>query len=337
MEKLLTIVVPIYKVEKYINKCLDSLILPEEQMQQLEVIGVNDGTPDRSADMAKEYCKRFPDMIKIIDKENGGHGSAWNKGVELATGKYLRFLDSDDWLTNLSVFMEKLEKVDADLVFTGLRQVFEDGKKDLIFMGKGMEPDVIYDTSTYDWSKTNRMYRGYNVTNFHSCTYKTTILKQNHPVFLEKMFYDDEILFILPLCFAKSFVYFDLILYNYLLGRVGQTMDRKTQVRNLDFKIKIRKYETLFYKNHLPQSESINKKLIFNLNSRHNNTLFLMTALPYKESIRRMKEMKDWLSKEFLDFQPRPLFKQSPTLYWLSWNAPLKYIRTIRNFLKSII
>ena len=96
MNKLLTVVVPVYKVERYINKCLDSLILPDEQMDLVEVIVVNDGTPDQSAVMAKEYERRFPNSFRVIDKENGGHGSAWNRGVAEATGKYLRFLDSDD-------------------------------------------------------------------------------------------------------------------------------------------------------------------------------------------------------------------------------------------------
>ena len=77
----MTVVVPVYKVEKYINKCLDSLIVPDEQMKKLEVICVNDGTPDNSAIMAKEYVKRYPDTFQVIDKENGGHGSVKPFGI----------------------------------------------------------------------------------------------------------------------------------------------------------------------------------------------------------------------------------------------------------------
>ena len=118
-QKLLTIVVPVYKVEPYINKCLDSCVLKDEKlMEQLEVIIVNDGTPDNSAEMSREYVKRYPNTFRQIDKENGGHGSAWNVGLKEATGKYLRFLDSDDWLTNLDMLMNKLATTNADLVFT---------------------------------------------------------------------------------------------------------------------------------------------------------------------------------------------------------------------------
>ena len=127
MNKLLTIVVPVYKVEPYINKCLDSCILEVEKlMSQLEVIIVNDGTPDNSAEMSREYVKRYPQTFRQIDKENGGHGSAWNVGLKEATGKYLRFLDSDDWLTNLDKLMINLQNCDADCVLTHINNYHED-------------------------------------------------------------------------------------------------------------------------------------------------------------------------------------------------------------------
>ena len=117
MEKLLTIIIPVYKVEAYINKCLDSLIIAPELMEKLEVLIVNDGTPDNSAELSREYVMRFPKTFRQIDKENGGHGSAWNVGLKEATGKYLRFLDSDDWFTDLDRLMLDLENCQADIVF----------------------------------------------------------------------------------------------------------------------------------------------------------------------------------------------------------------------------
>ncbi len=77
MEKILTIIIPVFKVEKFIRQCLDSVILTEEQMKWLEVIVVNDGTPDQSGIIAHEYEAKYPQSIKVIDKENGGHGSTW--------------------------------------------------------------------------------------------------------------------------------------------------------------------------------------------------------------------------------------------------------------------
>lgn len=325
MQKLLTIVVPVYKVEKYIIKCLDSLVVPKELMQEIEVIVVNDGTPDNSAVMAKEYEKRYPDIVKVIDKENGGHGSAWNKGVELATGKYLRFLDSDDWLTNLPEFIQRLEKYDVDLVFTDLQIVNEQTSMlDRLFKGSvAMNADHVYSVDDYDWHKTDVMFGGYNVTNFHMCTYRTSILKNYHPIFFEKMSYDDEILFILPLCSAKSFVYIDLVLYNYLLGREGQSMDPKVMIKHLDFKTKIRKHETLFYRQYKPQTDSVSKKLERILNSRHFDTFRLMAGLPYNESLKQMGEMFSWLKdnyKEYRGGKGMSVYIISPSLFWFFYH-----------------
>lgn len=118
---ILSVVIPIYKVEEYIRQCLDSLVLPDRDlMDKLEVLCINDGTPDHSADFAREYERRFPNTFRVIDKENGGHGSAWNRGLEDASGKYVAFLDSDDWYSSdkLAELLYYLESCEVDGVMT---------------------------------------------------------------------------------------------------------------------------------------------------------------------------------------------------------------------------
>ena len=128
--KILTVIVPVYNTEKYIKRCLDSLD-NKEINDKLEVLVVSDGSKDNAINIAKEYSKRLPDTFKIIEKENGGHGSTINKGLELATGKYFRVLDSDDWVDNVNFveFVKRLEDQDADLVVT-------DYSKEFIYEGK---------------------------------------------------------------------------------------------------------------------------------------------------------------------------------------------------------
>ena len=133
MEKSLSIVIAVYNVEQYIRKCLDSLIVSRDRMQKVEVLVVNDGTPDNSALIAKEYEYNYPETFRVIDKENGGPGSAWNVGVKEAHGKYLRFLDGDDWLVKFAEFLDKIEKTSADLIFTDWYDYYiqdEKGKTD---------------------------------------------------------------------------------------------------------------------------------------------------------------------------------------------------------------
>lgn len=341
MDKILTIVVPVYKVEKYINKCLDSLIVSDDVMERMEVIVVNDGTPDKSALIAKDYEKRYPDIIRVIDKENGGHGSAWNVGVKLATGKYLRFLDSDDWLTNLEEFVYNLEKLDVDMFFTDVRINYEKTDQDnkIISFGEIMNPNHVYKVNEYDWIQTNRVYNGHNVTNFHACTYRTAMLKKYHPIFFEKIMYDDEILYILPLCESKTFAYLPIVLYNYLVGREGQSWDMKVMLRNVDFKLKMRKYEVEFYNEHKPSGELVNRKLLWNLSSRHKDSFDLLALLPYKEALPKMKVVSEWIEANFPEFEGGKgyaIYKINPSLFWIACRYVKPKWRVILKITKSI-
>ena len=232
MQKLLTIVVPVYKVEQYINKCLDSCViyrpdgsLDEEKMNQLEVIIVNDGTPDRSAELSREYTVRYPQTFRQIDKENGGHGSAWNVGLKEATGKYLRFLDSDDWLTNLDMLMEKLAETDADLVFTNRVSFFEDTKNTQTYSMSGNVKETLLLIKDFSLNCKGE---------FWFCTYKTSILQPLYPLFVEHISYDDDALFVAPFIYAQSFIVYDINVYNYLLGRAGQSSNIRVFAKKPD-------------------------------------------------------------------------------------------------------
>lgn len=226
MQKLLTIVVPVYKVERYINKCLDSLVLDNPSaMQEYEVIIVNDGTPDRSAEMSMEYVKRYPGTFRQIDKENGGHGSAWNVGLKEAKGKYLRFLDSDDWLTNLNMLMNSLRDCDADIVFTRFNKHYAyNGKVEtskFIFPASNHPTEI----NTEQWGNPSEYF------NFWSVSYKASILKPLYPLFAEKVMYDDYILTWAPLIHGRTYVAFDFVLYNYLIGRSNQSISEKNRAK----------------------------------------------------------------------------------------------------------
>lgn len=223
--KLLTVVVPVYKVEKYINQCLDSLILRDDLMPLLEVIIVNDGTPDHSADMAREYVKRHPQTFRVIDKENGGHGSAWNVGLRKATGKYVRFLDSDDWLSNLELFITILRGLDEDMIYTNVSRFYEDIEKE--------EVDVLNSALDYNKSYELKNVNLHKISfGFWNWTYKTKLLKAYDPLFVEHVYYDDAILFYAPIIVSKSFRALDMLLYNYRLGRPGQTMNPIVQCKH---------------------------------------------------------------------------------------------------------
>ncbi len=154
MEKLLSIIIPIYKVEQYIDQCLQSILISDKDLREkIEVIAVNDGTPDRSADMAKEYALRYPSIFTVIDKENGGHGSAFNEGLKHVTGKYLKFIDSDDWFDTVALerLMNFLESSDVDLVLNPFNYFLVESKEYKLIPIKNMPYGKTLAMDDYDF------------------------------------------------------------------------------------------------------------------------------------------------------------------------------------------
>lgn len=124
-----SIIVPVYNVEKYLKKCLDSLI--NQTLKEIEIIIVNDGSTDNSELIIKIYTENYPDKIKVINKENGGLSDARNYGIPYATGEYIAFLDSDDYveLDTYEKMYNKAKEDDSDLVECDFIWEYPDRKK----------------------------------------------------------------------------------------------------------------------------------------------------------------------------------------------------------------
>ena len=125
MRKLLSVIVPVYNVEKYLKQCVDSII--KQTYKELEIILVDDGSTDSSGQMCEQY-KEIDKRIKVVHKENGGLSDARNVGVSVATGEYIAFVDSDDCIHKdmYSILIELLEKYDADMAFAKWQEFFDE-------------------------------------------------------------------------------------------------------------------------------------------------------------------------------------------------------------------
>ena len=123
-----SVIVPVYNVEKYIRKCLDSLV--NQTLENIEIIIVDDGSTDTSKDIIKEYMDKYKN-IKYYQKENGGLGDARNYGLQYATGKYIAFLDSDDYIRvrTYQLMYEKAEKEDSDIVECNFYWTYQNRKR----------------------------------------------------------------------------------------------------------------------------------------------------------------------------------------------------------------
>lgn len=235
MDKLLTVVVPVYNTEKYLDKCLSSLVVPN-YMDQLEVIVVIDGSPDNSINIARKYKEKYPNSFIVIDKENGGHGSCCNVGLKEATGKYIRFLDSDDWFDEVGfpLFLNKLSSLeDVDIVQTNFSKFFSETHREFSSNLFHRYAGQILNANEFDYGEFD-----YFVT-LATTTFSRKCLLNAKIQFTERAQFDDTILYVQPLCFAGKMSFMDEVVYHYLIGRsnqsVGEITDRKLQFRRYEF------------------------------------------------------------------------------------------------------
>lgn len=231
MKKLLSIIVPTYNMEAYLDKCLSSLIVGEaddELMQCLEVLVVNDGSTDRSSEIAHGYEERYPDTFKVIDKENGNYGSCINAALPVAAGKYIKVLDADDWFDRdvFSLYLNEIKDLDVDVVLTEVRKVHTSGE--VFLLNKDMlseECKVLPWQAIIPFSKTFMFA--------HHFTYRKQLLLDIDYHQTEGYSYTDNEWVAYPLAGAETVYYCPVILYNYLVGREGQSVSREAQRKSL--------------------------------------------------------------------------------------------------------
>ena len=227
MEKVLSIIVPAYNVEAYLDRCLSSFA--ESSVRDLiEVIVVNDGSRDGTAQIARRYCQQYPETFFLHDKENGGHGSTINCGIRLAKGKYFKVVDGDDWLNSaeLAKFAETLKTVDADIVASDFQSV-RDGTDEILRDYPCAESPEQYGC-TIDLTCTELK----KVIKMHSLTIRTSILRDQGITIDEHCYYVDCEYILFPMPFVRTVYFYKGFLYQYRLGRSGQSMDIRSMQRN---------------------------------------------------------------------------------------------------------
>lgn len=221
MDKILTLIIPTYNMEKYLDKCLTSLIInKKELLMQLEVLVVIDGAKDRSSEIAHSYEKKFSNTFRVIDKENGNYGSCINRGLKEATGKYIKILDADDYFdtVNFTNFIDFLNENDADLIISDFQIVNE---KDEVTnkISFALNPlHILHFSDIYNHTCVKNLQ-------MHATTYKKEIFTSLNYKQTEGISYTDQEWMFLPMSNIQTVIYYNNYLYNYLIGREGQTMN----------------------------------------------------------------------------------------------------------------
>ena len=234
MAKILSIIIPTYNAEQFLDKGLTSYIMPDKAyMDMLEVLVINDGTPDGSVAVAQKYVDQYPDTFRIVHKENGGHGSAINKGVEEATGKYFKIVDADDWVDTdvLMRTLDILSKEDFDAAVQSFR-AYNITTKEFEYWDI---PEDIAGTKTYDMSEIMQLWEVLDkVLTFHGLIYNTEFYRSQNYKLIEHVYYEDQEYSTIPLCWAKRVRLIADELYVYRVGDVNQSISEANLFKRLD-------------------------------------------------------------------------------------------------------
>jgi glycosyltransferase involved in cell wall biosynthesis len=226
--KLLTITVPSYNVEITLHDTLNSLCV-SEVIGVLDIIVVDDGSRDKTAEIAQQYVDRFPQSVRLISKQNGGHGSAVNSGIEAAAGKYFRVVDGDDRLdkSGLIALIERLSHTEVDLLASNYRKISLTNEDPVDMNFEDIEYNKIY--AFEELPHSDKIYFG-----IHSMNIRTSILQQHKIRLQEHTFYVDVEYGLMPVPYIKTIEFFDTVVYLYYVGSVGQSINMTNFVNRYD-------------------------------------------------------------------------------------------------------
>jgi glycosyltransferase involved in cell wall biosynthesis len=238
-DKLLTVIVPSYNMEDYLGKCLDSLILKREDgslddalMDALEVLVINDGSKDRTSEIGHGYQDRFPGTFRVIDKVNGHYGSCVNRGLDEATGTFIRVLDADDYVIpdRFRGFMKALISFEPshlpDAVMTDYEYVNADGA-----VRRKCQFSHFPAKTFFSFENIGNITR--EILQNHNLTYRTAIPRSIGYRQTEGVLYTDAEWYILPMTQVETTYYYPEAVVQYLVGREGQSITPEVRARNV--------------------------------------------------------------------------------------------------------
>ncbi len=323
MVKLLTIIIPTYNMEKYLRRCLDSLLVSDENLALLEVLIINDGSSDASSAIGHSYESGYSGTFRVIDKENGNYGSCINRGLKEARGKYVRILDADDYYHTgkLNQFVNMLKGTDVDLVLSDMVSVYAGGNK--IRHSFGIDSDVIYDTKLLGQDEfMNKM-------EMHHITYKKTVLDSVGYRQTEGISYTDQEWTFYPMPEVRTIVYFPEIIYEYMLDREGQTMDMAVELKRVGQKMIIARrmidYLKEWHYGDLPSKTYLKCRL-----SRFLRLIYKLILL-YQTDEQYLSQKNELMVLDEKVRHDLPSLYDEASAFVISSEIPLKFVRYWRN------
>ncbi len=236
--KYITFTVPCYNSESYMRKCVDSLLIGGEDV---EIVIVNDGSKDTTLAIAREYEANYPAIVRVVDKENGGHGSGVNAGLAIATGLYYKVVDSDDWVDadaykKVLFLIKEHEKAGTSPRLYIVNYVYEhvaDNTRHVSSYRKKFPAEKI---CGWDAAKP---FRYSHMLLMHSLIFRTDTLRESGLILPEHTFYVDDIFSYNPLPYADTVCFVDADFYRYFIGRADQSVNIVNMVKRYEQQIRV--------------------------------------------------------------------------------------------------
>ena len=238
--KLLSVVIPCYNSQEYMKYCIESLLPGGEDV---ELLIVNDGSSDKTSEIANEYAKAYPSIIRAIHQINGGHGEAVNTGIKNATGLYLKVVDSDDWVDTraylkiLNILKELTNENKSIDMFISNFVYEKEGSK---FKKVMKYDDVLPEGKIFTWDDIGKFKKGQYIL-MHSVIYRTQLLRNCNLVLPKHTFYVDNLFVYIPLKYVKDIYYLNVDFYRYFIGREDQSVNESVMIKRIDQQIKVNK------------------------------------------------------------------------------------------------
>lgn len=299
--KLLSVVIPCYNSQEYMRYCIESLLPGGDDV---ELLIVNDGSSDQTADIANEYAKKYPTIIKAIHQENGGHGEAVNTGIRNASGYYLKVVDSDDWV-DTRAYLKILEKIhdfitkekSVDMMISNFVYEKEGAKYKKVMKYENVLPEG----TIFTWNDIGQFRKGQYLL-MHSVIYRTQLLKECGLELPKHTFYVDNLFVYRPLEHVQKIYYINVDFYRYFIGREDQSVNERVMIKRVDQQIKVNKLMIEQVNLENVTSQKLREYMLHHLEIVTIVSAILLIRSGTAENLKKKKELWEYIKEKDINF-----------------------------------
>ena len=298
--KILTIAIPCYNSEAYMKKAIDHAVVGGDDV---EVLVIDDGSKDGTYEIALDYERRFPGIVRAIHQENKGHGGAVNTGLREAQGVFYKVCDSDDWL-DYDSYMKVLEvlrevisgpqTLDVLICNYVYDKVGAKKKRMMRYVGSFPEERI------FTWDEIVKPLNAHRYVLMHSVIYRTQLLRECGLALPEHTFYVDNLVAFTPMIYVKTLYYLNVPLYRYFIGRDDQSVNEKVMIGRIDQQLRVNRMMIDGYKPELIKNKNQSEFLVHYLGVIMTISSILLLRIDTEESLAQKKELWDYLKKKDL-------------------------------------